>query len=660
MTKKTYTSHIAPYTLLLLLLLPVSTMAQQRVDIVWQEILEQWADQNETESVPDDLVEQLTLLSEQPLNINDTNNRDLYLLPFLTDYHIDAIRAYIEQNGPMATLAELHNINGFDSITIQLLYTFAVACPAENHHTTTLREMLHHGHSNMVIGTKTTLPRSRGYHDSSFLGDPFRLYARYLFKYRDRLAFQFAADKDAGEALLATPHSRIPLDYYSYYLMLNDFGIVKRLIAGKYHLQFGQGATLWSGFAPWMSGSMPIWRYGQGIRPASAFCEYSYLNGAAATLQLPAHLELTLFFSYVQRDATAGDTIAEDDVYITPYQSISQSGYHRTLTELEKKRQLSETIYGAHLQWQQQRFRVGATAYSTHLANPIVPADYVYNTFAFRGQNNFNTGIDATYRYRRLLLFGEAALSHNTPSSSYSILPFTAVTGMQLRLDANTNIAIAWHHGSPTYHNLHANTIGQSSSVQNESGIGFHLNSRLPGYIMLQGSADFFRYPWMRYRVYSPSSGADLRLILSKDIAPHTTLSVHYRYKEAQRNGDAQRYYVEQTRRQQLHLNIDYQPSSQWRLLSRVALSRFNCEEHQMQDGFLVFQQIEYHSTTSYPFTLATRLSLFDISGYDARLYNYENDLQYESSVPMLTGQGIRLFLLYRHDLINGISIALK
>ena len=653
-----------PLLLLLTMLLSTPLRAQQEDDI-WQDLLEQWADHNETESIPDDLVEQLTLLREQPLNLNDTNSDIIYLLPFLTDYHVDAIKAYIQQNGEMASLAELHNISAFDTITIRLVSLFAIVAPVPHRASQTLKDILSHGHSSVVLGTKTTRPKSRGYLDGSYLGDPFRLYARYQFKYNDHISFLLAADKDAGEPLLATPYRLTPFDYYSYHLMISDIGSVKRFVVGKYHLQFGQGLTLWSGFAPWMSGSMPLRRYGQGIRPASAFCEYGFLNGAAATLRLPLQMEVTLFLSHVRRDATGADTVAPTDLFAddysgAAYQSIYQSGYHRTTTEISKKRLLPETLYGAHLQWRHRNLLVGATAYATHFASPIVPANYVYNAFAFSGQDNFNAGIDATYRYRRMLLFGEVALAHNRNSSSYDDIPLAALAGFQFRLNANNSLSAAWRHGAPSYHNLHANSIGQSDNVQNEKGICFSLESRLPGNIILNGYADIFRFPWMRYRIYSPSTGADLRLTLSKDIAPHTTLSAQYRYKESQRNSDAERYYVEQTCRQQLLLSLDYKPSDCWRLLSRVAMTRFSCEEHPTQNGFVALQQIEYHSSSVRPFTLAARLALFDVSGYDARLFTYENELQYEYSVPMLTGQGIRFFILYRQQLGTNIRVSFK
>ena len=43
-------------------------------DAVWQEVLEQWAEQNDSETVPDDYLEQLQYFAESPINLNDTSS----------------------------------------------------------------------------------------------------------------------------------------------------------------------------------------------------------------------------------------------------------------------------------------------------------------------------------------------------------------------------------------------------------------------------------------------------------------------------------------------------------------------------------------------------------------------------------------------------------
>ena len=77
-------------------------------DAVWQEVLEQWAEQNDSETVPDDYLEQLQYFAESPINLNDTSSDLLQELLFLSDFQRASLKAYIAQNGPMASLAELY------------------------------------------------------------------------------------------------------------------------------------------------------------------------------------------------------------------------------------------------------------------------------------------------------------------------------------------------------------------------------------------------------------------------------------------------------------------------------------------------------------------------------------------------------------------------
>ena len=671
-----------PRSLILLLSLLAAGLyqtatAQHGDDALWREMMEMWADQNVSDAVPDDLMELLLELEDNPININDTSSPTLALLPFITSFHRELINAYIAQNGEMVTLEELWLINGFDSTLIQMLLPFVTVEPVGEKVLPNLRQVIRHGHSNLRIGGKSSRPLSRGYTEEIYDGSPYRLYFRYNFKYGDRVSLLLSGDKDAGEALrfgtLNTSNGTIlqkGFDFYGYHLMLSDIGVVRRVIVGKYNLQFGQGATLWSGSAPWMAGNMPLRRFGQGIRPASALCEYGFLRGAAATLSLlpqwlPESLELTLFYSNNDNDATLSTLADTSDDGEQLFQSLYQSGYHRTANELSKKGVLKERFGGVRLELRRRNFQIGATATGTLLGSEIVPADYIYNTFAFSGKRNFNYGIDATLRYRRLLLFGEGSLAINDSVWNYHLnygwLPAAAVTGMQMHFDANTLLSLAWRYASPTFHNLHANIIGQGSTAQNETGMTLFFQTRLPGYFDLQASADLFRHPWMRYRVYSPSLGSDYRLKVSKELSHGTLLECSYRYKASQRNSDKQLYYVEDIRRQQMQLTIDHKPSERWRFLSRVIYSWFQCDDHEPQDGFMMMQQVDWHTVVGRsPLTVSTRLSIFDVSGYDARIYCYENDLMYEYGVPMLTGRGLRSFLLLRYEPTERLSLGVK
>ena len=641
--------------------------SQNDAESVICDILELWADQNEDESVPDDLVEQFHDFLDNPVNLNDTSSDLLAALPFVTDFHRAAIRAYIAQNGEMTTLAELYLINGFDSITIKMLRPFVVVRHVDNDHRLSLAEVINHGHSNLRFGYKTYRPTGHGYVTDTYAGSPSRLYFRYYFKYYDRISFQFSGDKDAGEALRFASAAdngghvgQYGFDYYGYHLMFNNFGSIKRVILGKYNLNFGQGATLWSGSAPWMSGSMPLRRYGQGIVPASAFCEYGYLRGAAATIVLLRNaLEMTVFYSDADRDATlsSSDTLLVDEPY---FQSFYSSGYHRTTSETAKKGVLVERLFGTRLQYRDTNIQLGLTAVKTSLDAPIVPADYVYNSFAFSGKDNFNAGLDASVLVRRLLFFSEIAVSSRRARYESSLFPLAGVCGMQLRLNSDNMLSASFHYGSPTYQNLHSNIIGQSGRTQNEIGTLLYFSTRLPLRLYLQSSVDFFRFPSMRYRVYAPSSGTDYRLSISKYIASNMHFSCQYRSRTGQRNSDGQLYAVEDVTRRQFQMSFDYNKMP-WHLVSKVVYSTFSCQEHDPLWGFVVSQDISYRfMLNDRPLLIGSRVALFDISGYDARVFLYESDMVYEFSVPMLNGRGIRFYTIGRWDVSDAISVALK
>ena len=645
-----------------------AVVAQNDDDALAGSLIELWADQNDSETVPDDVADQLYDLIDNPVNLNDTLSDRLALLPFLSDFQREAIRAYIAQYGQLVSLAELEFINGFDSTTIGLLSHYAIVQTFNPHESLSLANIFRQGRSNLRTGFKLTTPYSRGYKEDIYAGSPLRAYFRYSFNYRDRVSFQLSGDKDPGESFrFAMPDKenvgggQYGFDFYGYHLMINDFAIVKRAIVGRYHLQFGQGLTLWSGFAPWMSGEMPLRRFGQGIRPASALCEYGYLNGVAATLSLvPKMLEATVFYSNVDRDATAnGSDTLDGDIH---FQSIYQSGYHRTDNEISKKGVLNEQLIGSHIAFKRSNLNIGATAYATMLGSDIVPADYTYNCFAFSGAHNFNAGIDAAWRYRRLILFGEmaAAYNHNLASADFQFLPFAALSGMQLRLDADNMFSAVYRYGSPTYQNLYANSVGQSSNVQNGGDFMLFFNTRLSASASLQLTADYFRHPWMLYRVYGPSSGVDYRVKLSNFFGSNSCLNVQYRYKSNQRNSDGDIYYIERCNRQQLNLSFNHQVAA-WKLVSRVVVSDFRCEDHEAQHGFMLSQDVIYSATVAgRPLAVNTRLAVFDVGGYDARIYAYESDLMYEFAVPMLNGKGVRTYIVCRRDISENISFAVR
>lgn len=89
------------------------------------------------------------------------------------------------------------------------------------------------------------LYKRKGY-EKNYLGPAVYNSVKYGFHYREKVYAGIVAEKDSGEPFGAL-HNKQGYDYYSFYLLLHDIGILKTGIVGNYRLNFGQGLVLGQG-----------------------------------------------------------------------------------------------------------------------------------------------------------------------------------------------------------------------------------------------------------------------------------------------------------------------------------------------------------------------------------------------------------------------------
>jgi len=657
--------------ILLLFLSPLVLHSQVEQVSFWQQYLEEWADRNEVETLPDELAEALESFRDSPFNINDTSSERLLQLPFVSQFQWECIKAYILQNGQMYSTNELEFVNGIDSLVFLLLKEVVVALPVENDKGVNWKQMLTQGTHNLVVGSRRQVELSRGYNDTIYQGDPYRFYFRYYYRYQDHLQVQLSGEKDPGE-LWQGSRRRVGLDHLGGYLLLKDMGVLKQMAVGHYHLHFGQGLTLWSGFMPWTTSSANQMLYAQGITGAGAMTEYGYFQGCATQVRLGKHLDLSLFYSHMNLDATPSK---EDSLSV---QSIYNSGYHRTLTELSKRNLLGESLYGGNLRWHQSRFALGLTGYMSQYSREIIPSPTRYNHYFFAGRENAVVGVDGSCRIGNLILYSEVSLSQNP----YSILlnkesgevPLAAVAGLQYHLSGDAQVGVSGRVRNASYQNLHNVGYWQSGSAPDERAVRTTVQATLPGSLRLNTTLDFFENRLLRYGVYGPSAGGDFRAVLSRNWGRKLDLSLRYRNKSGATNASlsnvdsslfqllpldqANVYVVEQRLKQQLQLRCDYTPVRWLMLSTRAVLTQASCDYHLRQNGWLISQDVNLNCQDKWQ--LAMRYVCFDADGYDARIYAMERDLLYEYAAPALQGKGHRAYLLLHWMPDDAFSLSLK
>lgn len=615
---------------IILIILSISLHAQTISHLSIQEYLE-YILENGSSQEYDDLMEIIDQLQEHPININDsTQAQQLF---FLDEIQQRRLRIYIQEYGELFSINELNYINGFDSTTISLVRLFAVAQPSHQRTPLKIKDIIKYGHSSLLIGGNQYLEQSRAYRDSIYEGNPLHLYFLYQFRYKDKIQIQLSGDKDPGESLFKGTNPQ-GFDFYGGHILLNDIGIVSNLIIGQYRLQFGQGLTLWTGYQPYNIMNINLSQNAQGIRPSSAFTEYNYLQGVASTIALSPQINLTTFYSNVDRDSVSSPT-----------------GYHRYPTETRKERLRNEQLLGYNIQYHNNYFSIGNTLQYIQYDKAIEPKPNQYNQYYFRGNSNYNIGIDASYLYQQILLFGEVSMSKNNK--------LACIGGIQIPISNNLKLGSYYRYYDKAFQNQYSAALGQNASPQNENGICFVLQAILPHNITAHISSDFFTFPSNKYQVYSPSHGQNHRIRLEKSIGECSHISCSYNYKSCGRNGEKDiqnQYTIEQTHKHQLTTCYNFS-HKHLKCTSRLSYTLFNCDQHNHETGICYAQDIQYNTKS---FDIIGRFAIFNISDYDARIYLYENDLSYQYNYSPFLDQGVRFSLIAKYHYSNAVDISLK
>ena len=104
----------------MLLLATFGAYGQHSMPQEWMDYIDQYG-----ESVPDEMYDEIEgvylRFADNPININDTSSASLSNLFFITPFQLAALRAYIQQTGPILSLNELSLVKGFDSTTVAML-----------------------------------------------------------------------------------------------------------------------------------------------------------------------------------------------------------------------------------------------------------------------------------------------------------------------------------------------------------------------------------------------------------------------------------------------------------------------------------------------------------------------------------------------------------
>jgi hypothetical protein len=617
----------------------------------------------ETEEDADysELIQQLEVFLQSPINLNTAKADDLRRLIFLNDIQINNLLNHIRTYGNLISIYELQAVDGFDFETIQNILPYVTVQEAVARRQITFNDVLKNGKSQFFLRYQQTLEEQKGYSpiepedleanpNARYLGSPYRLYQRYRFTYYNNISIGMTAQKNPGEEFFkgSQPYG---YDFYSGHAFFRDFGVLKTLALGDFQAQFGQGLALWTGLAFGKSADViNVKKNALGFKQYTSVDQQNYLRGAGTTLKFN-DLEVSTFFSYKKLSANIlrTDTIEQEDLEFT---SIDGSGNHRTPGELEKKNALGEMMAGGNLKYTFSNLTIGTTAYYQEF-----DADYnrrlsYYNQFDFNSKTNYVFGADYNYIFRNFNLFGEYAQSQ---SKGHAF-----VSGMMASLGPVLSLSAVYRDISPDYQSMYSSAFGENSRTYNEKGLFIGAQARFSRAWSVSAYADHFSFPWMKYRTYVPSQGYDY--LVQVNHRPRRGVEVYLRYKIKNKplnsSEAATIRYLDDAKRQNVRLHASIVATPTITLRNRIELIKYEFGSKE-EYGYLIYQDVSYRSKST-PFTLTVRYALFDTDGYDSRIYAYENDVLYAFSFPFYSDKGSRAYALVRYSISRNIDLYIR
>lgn len=642
--------------LLLLTVLPVSALAQMAPDSLDSAVaVERLLERTDPESATDELIEWLSDRVTQPVNANSASAAELARLPGLSMVAALRIVSVRANAGPFSSLDAVQRAARVDDQTFALLRPF-LAVPEGTPSASPGRDRLLRQLEGRLIQRMTRrLDVGRGYDRDStrrtYAGSPERWYTRLQLRNTRRLQLNLTLEKDPGEAFLWKPATRTyGFDHVSAHAMLRDVGPIETLIVGDYTVSFGQGIGLWESFSFSKGRDVigPATRQAPGISPFGSTEENRFFRGVAATAQVYRGVSTSAFASRRSLDATT--SLASSGERIPARRT--ESGLHRTPTELANKDVLNETVVGGAVQWRIGASHLGLAGYHSLIGQSLaVPSD-AFRRFDPTGPRHYTLSAFGGMVWGDVYAFGEWVRS---PRS------WGGTGGIQIDKTI-ADAVVSLRHFPPTFTSLHGRAFAERGDPPtNETGAYIAARIRPAAHWQISGFVDQYRFPWLRFGTPRPTSGIDTRVVIEHTPRPWLSYYLQGRHEtkdEGVRVGSSPVMRgVRPATRQSLRLHSEFTFSDRLTFRMRVEGVRSRRASGRAI-GTLLYQGVRWRPTPW--LRLDTRWALFDTEDYAARIYAYEHDLLYAFSIPVFNGQGARHYLLARVAPSEHLRIELK
>ncbi len=609
-------------------------------------------DDNETED--DSYIQLLSGYQKNPINLNYADEAELKNLRLLSAIQIKNLITYRNYLGLLINLYELQAIPAWDIATIQKIKPY-ISVEKNAALFSSIKDRLSGGEHTVLVRATQTIEKSKGYTDDPNAGKSFypgaaqRLFVRYRYQYKNLLQYGIVGEKDQGEQFFKGSQKQ-GFDFYSAHVFVRNIGIIKSLAIGDYTVNLGQGLTQWMSLAFKKSPDIiSTKREADVLRPYNSAGEIAFHRGIGLTIG-KKKWQSTLFASYKKVDAnfSAGDTTQTQDDFVT---SLQTSGFHRTKSEVADKGIQTQFAFGGNAAYNFKNFHFGLNAIQYSLKYPLQKSSETYNLYALSGKSFGNYSADYSYTYKNLHFFGEAAFS----SKKYPAL----VNGLMISVANNVDMSFVYRNISKGYQSLYSNAFTESSTPSNEKGLFSGISIRPNNVWRVDAYADFYKFPWLRFRVNAPVTGSDYLVQLT--YKPNKVFEIYTRFKSESKSinynpKDLTLSPVLPQPKQDWRMQFSYKVNPTFTVRSRIENIWYDRNGEATENGFLMYADVIFKPMLK-PLSGSVRVQYFETDGYNSRLYAYENDVLYSFSIPVFYDKGYRYYLNVNYDINKKLSV---
>ena len=344
--------------------------------------------------------------------------------------------------------------------------------------------------------------------DTNYVGSNFAFQQRISLDYKQwRFGLQIA--KDIGEPTWHKGLAAGPEMLTSYLAWKNpsQTSYFQKLVFGAFQIQWGQGLQLWSSRGLGKSiDLLQLARKPMGLRPYQGRDEQRFLNGISGSCLLFKQ-ELLFLASVKHIDAKPPQESMQPE-----FNFVYSNGLHRTATEVSKRRQGLEQIYGLGLRHQSDLWQGGFLLLHQQVrARPFLLDSLIDIQIIPLRFLTLSTYAQGTWK--QCYFYGELAGSFKKEQNIRQALALNLA--LVYFLDESLEFGLHYRNYGAAYQTLYANPIGNNNLGRNERGLIFQVKWKAFQFFTIHLSAEDVQNPCLIAPQLIPEHNNDVRMILN-------------------------------------------------------------------------------------------------------------------------------------------------